>query len=300
MTNEPVAHQPVLLNQTLQLLQVKPDQWYLDATLGAGGHTSKILQSGGQVVAIDQDQTAILRAQEQLSDWLAQGRLKLLHGSFGQLQDLVAQSQVKQFAGILFDLGISSLQLDNPERGFSFLKRGPLDMRMDQTQSLTAAEIMNHYSETRLARLFAQLADEPKAKAIAKEIVHSRQSQPVLYTDQLAEIVARVYHHQRKVHGRHPATKVFMALRMEVNHELDQLIAALPVAWQVLAPRGRLAVISFHSGEDRIVKRFFQHQARVQPAKLITPKPVVPSEDEIALNPRSRSAKLRVIEKLAV
>ena len=299
MTHDELKHQPVLLSEILRLLKVRQNEWYLDATLGGGGHTSKVLQSGGKVVAIDRDFEVIRRAQTQLSGWLKQDRLRLIQGSFGQLEQLVKQAEVDKFAGILFDLGISSLQLDNSERGFSFRHTGPLDMRMDQTQSLTAAKIVNHYSARQLTKLFTQLADEPKARAIAHEIVHQRAQRPILSTTELAKLVVNVYGGREQVHGRHPATRVFMALRMVVNQELDQLIAALPVAWQYLSVSGRLAVISFHSGEDRIVKHFFQHQTRLKPAKLITPKPLLPSEQEVQLNPRARSAKLRVIEKLA-
>jgi 16S rRNA (cytosine1402-N4)-methyltransferase len=302
-----VGHEPVLLEEVLRALGPKPDGLYLDCTIGGAGHAEAILKmagGGSHLVGIDRDAQAIERGGERLKNF--GGRAELHHGRFEDMKTVLAGRKPD---GILMDLGVSSFMLDDASRGFSFRFDAPLDMRMDRNQPLTAAEIVNTWPEAELVRIFRQYGEERLAPRIARRIIRERE---ITSTHQLAELVATVYPKGKQ--RIHPATRVFMALRIAVNGELDDLDEALSSAAGSLAEGGRLAVISFHSLEDRIVKRAFVRLSTgcVCPPrmpictcgkkalmKLVTKRPIAPSEEETARNPRSRSALLRVVEKAA-
>lgn len=295
-------HESVLLQSALNYLNVENEKWYIDATLGGGGHTIEIAKAGGRVIAVDQDIVAIERVKSRLAKEHKEikARITLVHCNFAdignQIDKVHKQTELAEakISGVLFDLGLSSDQLNDPVRGFSFLKKGPLDMRMDQTGKLTAAEIVNTWSEKDLLELFRQAADEPMAGKFAKEIVVRRGKVKFETTEDLANFIASLVKGRAKIH---PATRVFQALRIAVNQEFPTLMLGLQAAWKKLKVGGRLVVISFHSGEDRVVKHFFSYQ-QTMGAKLLTIKPVAPDRKEIFRNPRSRSAKLRAIEKI--
>ncbi len=283
------------------MLAPRPAGRYLDATVGGGGHALAVLQAaqpGGRLLGIDADPAALAATAARLHAAGLTEQVVLCHGSFADLATLAATAGFSTFDGILFDLGVSSYQLDTPERGFSFAADGPLDMRLDPTQGLTAADMVNRLSERELADIIFLYGEEHAARRIARAIVEHRRTQPFHRTAELAEVVVRA------VGGRHsrihPATRTFQALRIAVNHELDRLQTALPQAVELLAPGGRLAVISFHSLEDRIVKQFLRAEASGETPRLtiLTKKPVVPTAAEVASNPRARSAKLRVATRI--
>ncbi len=284
-------HQPVLVNQVLDYLAVAPGKKFIDATIGGGGHSQAIIEKGATVLGIDVDPEAVSFAQQRLHPTHAQ----VVQGNFTELNTLAQTHGFKQVDGILFDLGVGSYQLDNPQRGFSFQADAPLDMRLDPSLSVTAADLVNGLGRKELYLLFTKLAQEKLAGAIASAIVQSRRLRPITTTGQLSQLVEQVYGYRGKLH---PATKVFLALRLAVNDELNNLKAVLPDAMELLKPAGRLVVISFHEGEDRIVKHFFRAQALKLQAEVLTKKPIIPSISEINLNPRSRSAKLRALKKL--
>ncbi|MDW8403765.1 16S rRNA (cytosine(1402)-N(4))-methyltransferase RsmH [Chloroflexus sp.] len=295
-------HTPVLLAEVVAALAPRPGGRYLDATVGGGGHALAVLQAaqpGGMLLGIDADPDALAATAERLAEAGLRQQAVLRHGSFADLAALATEAGFTAVDGILFDLGVSSYQLDTPERGFSFAADGPLDMRLDPTQGLTAADLVNRLSERELADILFQYGEEHAARRIARAIVERRRAQPFQRTADLAAVVARAVGGR---HGRiHPATRTFQALRIAVNQELDRLAAALPQAVALLAPGGRLAVISFHSLEDRIVKQFLRAEAAGETPRLalITKKPVVASDAEVAANPRARSAKLRVAARVA-
>ena len=301
-------HRPVLAAEVMELLAPRPSSLVVDATCGGGGHTEAILKSGADVLALDQDPEAIQHATDRLASF--GGRVTLRQANFRHVDKILDELGITTIGGALLDLGVSSRQLENAERGFSVMRNGPIDMRMDPHNVLTAADIVNNYSEEQLTRLFRDLGEEPAARRIASFIVKVRKSAPFRETLPLARAIEKVVER----HGRrHPATQVFQALRMEVNDELRALTEGLRVLTDRLETGARIAVITFHSLEDRIVKNFFRDRSREWldrpewPAprrnpeydlKLITPKPVGPGEDEQRANPRSRSAKLRVAEKI--
>jgi 16S rRNA (cytosine1402-N4)-methyltransferase len=301
-------HRPVLVEEAVELLAPRPGALVVDATCGSGGHTERILKAGADVLALDQDPDAIEYAREQLAH--VGGRVTLRQANFRNADKIFDELGITTIGGALLDIGVSSRQLENAERGFSIMRNGPLDMRMDPKRTVTAAEIVNKYSEEDLTRLFRDLGEEPAARRIASLIVKERKSMPFRETLPLARAIEKVVSR----HGRrHPATQVFQALRMEVNDELGALEEGLRVLTSRLDPGARIAVISFHSLEDRIVKNFFRDRSREwldrpewpEPKRnpeydlnLITSKPVEPSAEEQRSNPRSRSAKLRVAEKL--
>ncbi|HAS83263.1 MAG TPA: 16S rRNA (cytosine(1402)-N(4))-methyltransferase [Verrucomicrobia bacterium] len=306
-------HRPVLLAETVERLGVRPDGVYVDGTLGGGGHAEAVLaQLGGRgmLFGIDRDVEALGRCQERLARF--GGRFKALHGNYAQMDVLLAAEGVTAVDGVVLDFGVSSFQLDTPARGFSFMTDGPLDMRMDQGQALTAAGVVNTYPEQRLCDLFRAYGEEPSAWRIAQRIVARRLERPFERTSELAALIWEVKGGRR---GRlHPATQCFQALRMEVNRELDGVEQGLQAGLQLLRTGGRMAVISFHSLEDRCVKRFFSaHEGRwvsqeaggacwdgVLPAvERITRKAVQPGEAECLENPRARSSRLRVVERVA-
>lgn len=307
----PVEHQPVLLTEVLQGLALQPGDEVIDATLGGGGHAAAMLQAiapDGRLLGIDVDPTAVARCRQRLAREIEEGRAVLVCANFARLREIAEAAGFTTVAGILLDLGVSSFQLAQAERGFSFQVTAPLDMRFDPSQGVPASELVNWLSEGELADLIYRYGEEPRSRRIARAIVKAR---PIRDTLHLAEVVARAVGGRR---GRiHPATRTFQALRIAVNQELDALTAALPQAISLLRPGGRIAVIAFHSLEDRIVKRFFQQESRdcicppEMPAcvcghratvRLITRQPQRPGEEEIARNPRSRSARLRIAERL--
>ena len=303
-----VYHRPVLEREVVALLEPKPGLLIVDGTCGGGGHTEALLGSGADVLALDQDPDAAQHVSEQLARFGR--RVTVRHVNFRQAAKVLDELGIRTIGGALLDLGVSSRQLENAERGFSLVRNGPLDMRMDPRNQLTAATIVNEYSAEQLTRLFRELGEEPAARRIASLIVKMRNRSPFRETLPLARAIEKLAGR----HGRrHPATQVFQALRMEVNDELGALEEGLRVLAARLEPSARIAVITFHSLEDRIVKNFFRDHSREWldrpewPApqrnpdydlKVITPKPVEASEDEQRANPRSRSAKLRVAEKI--
>jgi 16S rRNA (cytosine1402-N4)-methyltransferase len=306
----PARHIPVLATQAIDLLAVRDGGVYVDATFGAGGHSAGILAAvdAVKVIAIDRDPTAIAGAAGLVA--ASAGRLRLVEARFSTLDAVAAELGHTAVNGVLIDLGVSSMQLDDPGRGFSFRAEGPLDMRMG-AEGPSAADIVARASEQDLADIIFTLGEERRSRAVARAIVAARNAAPIRTTAELARIVARVVHHPPG--GIDPATRTFQALRIFVNQELDEAAAALAAAERVLAPGGRLVVIAFHSLEDRLVKTFLASRARPPAASrhlpvaaapaptftLLTRKVVMADEDEIAANPRARSAKLRAAERSA-
>ncbi|MFO7304703.1 MAG: 16S rRNA (cytosine(1402)-N(4))-methyltransferase RsmH [Gammaproteobacteria bacterium] len=305
-------HVPVLLHEALGALNIRVGGRYVDATFGRGGHTAAILErvgKEGRVIAIDRDPDAIAAGRARFA---AEERLTLISSPFARLGEVIAQLGLHgSIDGVLFDLGVSSPQLDDAARGFSFAHDGPLDMRMDFTAGMTAAQFLARVSEHDLARIIREYGEERFAKRIARAIVSARKTAPIETTGQLAAIVAQAV--PTREPGKHPATRTFQALRIHINDEFGQLRAALDAALEVLAPEGRLCVISFHSLEDAIVKRFIQKHSQDDPVYAGLPdvpahararlvrigRAVHPSEEEITRNPRARSAIMRVAEKVA-
>jgi len=284
-------------------LQVKKGGIYVDATLGDGGHAEKILSllgKKGKLIGLDQDEEALERAKSRLSNFKEQ--VIFVHHSFKDLDLILKKLKIKKIDGILFDLGVSTPQLETPERGFSFKEdfAAPLDMRMDRRQKLTAQEIINRYPETQLRDLFFGLGEEPYSASIAREILRRRKKKPIKTTAELLQVIKTstppAYRYSRR---KHYATKIFRALRMEVNQELKALEEVLPQAVSRLKKGGRIVVISFHSLEDRIVKQKFKEFSRESLVKILSKKPIMAREEEIEKNIKSRSAKMRVAEKIA-
>ncbi|MBI2845556.1 MAG: 16S rRNA (cytosine(1402)-N(4))-methyltransferase RsmH [Chloroflexi bacterium] len=282
------THAPVLLGRVLEGLAIKHGGLYIDATLGAGGHSLTVLQTAPRVkiLGIDLDPQMLALARQNLAHFSDQ--VVFVEGNFRHLHSIAVGNGLRQVDGVLFDLGLSSIQLHAAGRGFSFQEEGPLDMRFSPRQEKTAADLVNRLPEKELADLIWEYGQERHSRAIARAILSKR---PVKTTTQLAEIVARTLRRRGKIH---PATRTFQALRMAVNEELSALQEALPQAVDILASGGRLVVISFHSLEDRIVKIFMRGEPRLE---IITRKPIRPSSEEIESNPRSRSAKLRVAQR---
>jgi len=303
-----VYHRPVLQKEVLELLKPQSGFLILDATCGGGGHTEALLKAGADVLALDQDPDAVQHVTEQLARFGR--RLVVRQANFRHAASVLDELGIRTISGALLDLGVSSRQLKNAERGFSFMRNGPLDMRMDPRIGLTAATIVNEYDEERLTQLFRELGEEPAARRIASSIIKMRKTSPFRETLPFARAIEKLVGR----HGRHhPATQVFQALRMEVNDELGALEEGLRNLTARLGTGGRIAVISFHSLEDRVVKNFFRDHSREwldkpewpEPKRnpdhdleLVTPKPIEPTDEEQRANPRSRSAKLRVAEKI--
>lgn len=286
-------HTSVLLRETIDWLQVEAGKEYIDATLGGGGHTAEILERGGKVLGIDQDQEAL----DEVAEKIKVGKeLILAKGNFKDIDSLAHDNGFQSLSGIIFDLGVSSHQFDQGSRGFSFQKEGPLDMRMDRDQKVKAADLIHILTKGELYELFTKLGEERFARPILTSIVRARQIKKIETTTELAEIINKVVPYRQK--GINPATRVFQALRIAVNDELNNLIEALPKARDLLGEGGRLAVITFHSLEDRIVKHQFRDWAEKGLGEVLTKKPVIPGEEEIEHNKRSRSAKLRVFERI--
>ncbi len=296
-------HKSVLLKEVLEYLNIKKDSWYLDCTLGDGGHSLAVLKKGGRVVGIDVDPQALSRARTRLEqDGFKDKDFKLIQGNFRDLKNLLIKPAKRgeqtdnlnqKFAGAIFDLGVSSLQLESPSRGFSFAKLGPLDMRMDPNLGVLARDLVNVLSRKELYDIFKVLGEEKYSKRLADVIVGARQIKPFAATEELAEVIVGAVRGSRdKIH---PATRVFQALRIVVNDELRALEEGLDQVKDLIAKGGRISVISFHSLEDRIVKNTFKKWAEDGIGKVLTKKPLVPGE-EAKDNPRSRSAKLRIFE----
>lgn len=299
----PKQHKPVLLEEVVKILSPRDGKTYLDCTFGGGGHTRRILESADcKVVSLDRDPAAIERAKAVSADYPDRFEFRPL--AFSDLDMLGGES----FAGILFDFGVSSFQLDTPERGFSFMREGPLDMRMDTTKGFTAREYIESADESELVEILREYGEEPRARKIARAIIAAREADKISTTAELAKAIAEAAPSHERIH---PATRAFQALRIKVNDELGEIERALPKAFAALESGGVMAAISFHSLEDRIVKKFFKKAAgrpedrfdtsfvqdRVKLAELLTRKPILPSDEETANNPRSRSAKLRAIRK---
>jgi 16S rRNA (cytosine1402-N4)-methyltransferase len=307
-------HVPVLADEVRELLAVKPEETVVDATLGAGGHARLLaadLEGTGKLIAIDRDPT--VRSHFDRVKASAPGvQLRFLRGDFALVLSQLASNDVKADV-ILLDLGLSSMQIDRTERGFSYATDAPLDMRMDPSDEVTAADIVNSWDERDLAATFHRYGEERYARQIARAIVRRRQAEPLTRTSELVDVVKASIPAPARFGEGHPAKRVFQALRIEVNHELESLEAALPAALQMLRPGGRVAVISFHSLEDRMVKHFLRERARgctcppefpicicghEPEVRVLTPKPVRPSAHEIDVNPRSASARLRAAIKV--
>ncbi len=287
-------HVPVLLHEALNFLRIQPEGNYIDATLGGGGHAQEILKrlGSGRLLTIDRDPKALEAAKDKLAEF--SGKLMMQHGNFAQIDELHAASGLPPVDGVIADLGLSSMQLDDASRGFSFNLPGPLDMRMDPQTETTAADLVNRGSERDLADIFFELGEERHSRRIARAIVKAR---PYRITTELAQVVTRAIPSRAGLHQIHPATRAFMALRLAVNGELENLDEFLGRILTVVRPGGRVVVISFHSLEDRRVKQAFRRWQDEDRATVLTKKVVRPSEDEIRSNPRARSAKLRAAEK---
>jgi len=312
-------HTPVLLAEVTQQLSPQPGSIIVDCTLGGAGHAKRLLQlvvPGGTLVGIDQDDAALTAAEItlRLGQQIPDESIVLLKGNFGDLDDLLSNAHVPYADGFLFDLGVSSPQLDFPERGFSYKEDAPLDMRMDPGhQTLTAAEVIATYSEADLARIIRDFGEEKWATRIASFVAESRERHAIATTLQLVDVIKRAVPAAARREGPHPAKRTFQALRIEVNDELGVLARGLEASVRWLAPGGRVAVISYHSLEDRIVKQLFAEQSRgctcppdlpvctcgsTPVLRVLTRRPILPTPEEIELNPRARSAKLRVAEKI--
>lgn len=293
-------HQPVLLKEAVDLLDVHMHDWYIDATFGGGGHSRLILAKGGRVLGLDFDQKAVEAGLINFAAEVTEGQLILVRSNFTEIQSVwhesLAQTHQERPSGILFDFGTSTQQLMDSSRGLSFTGNGPLDMRLDDRLGVTAADLLQVLPEKELARLLAEYGGEHQAKKIAHAI---KQSFPSPKTTQ--DLVACVEKAGVKRAGKlHPATKVFQALRIAVNLELDSIAQVLPLAFDLLEPAASLVTIAFHEGEDRLVKHFLNDQVNQNQATLLTKKPIMPTHLEVETNPRSRSAKLRALRKNSV
>ena len=303
-------HIPVMLDQAVEALQIQPEGVYVDMTFGGGSHTRKILSMNDsiKVYSFDQDDDAIANAEAVAEDF--GDRFTFIKSNFKNLRTELSLNKVKRIDGILFDLGVSSYQIDTPEKGFSFQYNGKLDMRMDQSSGETAEEVVNSYKLDELVKIFREYGEEKESYKIAKAIVSERTINRITETDQLALIIDKAAKSKMKQKAK---ARIFQALRIHVNGELDVLKTALRDSVYIMNPKARIVVISYHSLEDRIVKQFFRHEnkdcvcpsnfpecrcSKVSTLKIITNKPVLPDEEEISVNARARSAKMRVAEKI--
>lgn len=307
-------HTSVLLNETIEALHIKPDGVYLDGTLGGGGHAYEVcrrLGGEGRFYGIDQDAAAIEAAGKRLEEF--GGRVSIIRDNYCNAREALKEKGVSHVDGILLDLGVSSYQLDTVERGFTYKYDTPLDMRMDQRQKLTAKDIVNDYDEQALYRVIRDYGEDQFAKNIAKHIVQARAEKPIETTFELNEIVKAAIPAKIRASGGHPSKRTFQAIRIECNRELDVLKNSLEDFVNMLNPQGRLCIITFHSLEDRIVKNFFREMenpctcppefpvcvcGKIPYGKTVPRKPILPSEEEMEVNARSKSAKLRVFERI--
>lgn len=307
-------HTTVLLKETVDGLAIRPDGIYVDCTLGGAGHSEYLVQQlneKGRLICFDQDMTAIENAKTKLAPFL--DKVTFVHANFRYIKDELYQIGVEKVDGILYDLGVSSPQLDTPERGFSYNYDAPLDMRMDQSSELTAYHVVNEWSYEKLLKIFFRYGEEKFSKQIARKIEKAREIEPIATTFQLVELIKEGIPAAARRTGGHPAKRIFQAIRIAVNDELGAAEDSLEDAIKLIKVGGRVSVITFHSLEDRLTKTIFKEASSIPdlppnlpmiPAgmepmlKLVTRKPIVPSEDELAVNNRSRSAKLRIVEKL--
>ncbi|MBQ9805436.1 MAG: 16S rRNA (cytosine(1402)-N(4))-methyltransferase RsmH [Clostridia bacterium] len=308
------SHRPVMLEPCMEGLKIKVDGTYVDGTAGGAGHSSAIasrLGESGRLIALDQDETAVAVATERLS--VFGERARVVRSNFCELESVCRSLGIEQIDGLLLDLGVSSYQLDTAERGFSYQADAPLDMRMDVRNPLTARTVVNEYTEDELRRILFEYGEERFSSRIATNIIRHREKAPIETTGELVEIIKQSIPAAQRDGGHHPAKRSFQALRIEVNSELDVIAPAIRSAVRLLAPGGRIAIITFHSLEDRIVKQAFAELAQGctcpknfpicvcgnrPKLKVITKKPILPDAEELEINPRARSAKLRVAEKL--
>lgn len=306
-------HKPVLLEETIDSLRVKPDGIYVDGTLGGGGHASEVckrLGEYGKLIGIDQDAAAIMAAKERLTGY--KDKVIIVRSNYEDIKTVLQDLKIAKVDGICLDLGVSSYQLDTADRGFTYREDAPLDMRMDQREEETAADIVNTYSESGLYRIIRDYGEDKFAKNIAKHIVRAREEEPIMTTGQLIDIIKAAIPMKVRAAGGHPAKKTFQAIRIELNHELEVLNNSIDSMIELLNPGGRLSIITFHSLEDRIVKTRFRSNenpctcppdfpvcvcGKVSKGRVVTRKPVIPSEGEIEENKRSKSSKLRVFER---
>lgn len=308
------SHVPVLLNEVIENLNIKEDGIYFDGTLGGGGHSGEILKRlgpSGRLIATDQDREAIESTRERLKEF--GDKLTIVKDNFVNIDAVLKNLGVKEVDGILLDLGVSSYQLDNKDRGFSYREDAPLDMRMDKDSGKTAEDIVNDYTAEELTRIIREYGEDPLAAKIARTIVAAREKERIKTTFQLNEIIRSALPEKVKRKVGHPAKQTYQAIRIELNHELEVLEQSLDKMIDLLAPGGRLCIITFHSLEDRIVKNTFRNAmnpcicppefpvcvcGRKSKGNIITRKPIAPGEEELKVNPRSKSSKLRVFEKL--
>jgi 16S rRNA (cytosine1402-N4)-methyltransferase len=300
-------HIPALLKETIDYLAVEPGKKFIDATLGGGGHSLEILRRGGELLAIDRDPEAIEYAGEKLKKACPAPHRpvrdkipspKVVRGNFADIGKIAREGGFEKVDGILFDLGVSSHQLETASRGFSFNLEGPLDMRMEPGLAVTAKDLIGVLSEKELSELFWRLGEERFSRRFSRAICRAREKEKIETCNQLAEIILRAAPPRGKFDRTHPATRIFQALRIAVNDELGSLREALPQAVALLEPKGRLVILSFHSLEDGIVKRFFQEEEEAKRIRILTQKPIEPTKEEVLVNPRARSAKLRAAEKV--
>ena len=307
------SHVSVLLEETIDSLNIKPDGIYVDGTLGGGGHSLEIckrLGEGGRLIGIDQDMDAIKAASKRLEEY--KDKIDIVHSNYQDIESCLGELSIHGVDGIVLDLGVSSYQLDNADRGFTYREDTPLDMRMDQSQIRTARDIVNDYSEMELFKVIRDYGEDSFAKNIAKHIVKARENGPIETTGQLNEIIKAAIPAKVRQGTGHPSKKTFQAIRIELNHELEVLENSIDKMIELLNPGGRLSIITFHSLEDRIVKNLFRKNmnpcvcppsfpvctcGQAPKGKIITRKPIIPSEEEIDGNKRAKSSKLRVFEK---
>lgn len=287
------SHVPVLLEETIEALQIKSGKKYIDATLGGGGHTRQVLERGGVVLGIDQDNDALGYVRKELGLRIKNKELSIVKGNFRDIGKIATENGFGKSDGVLFDFGVSSYQLDSSGRGFSIRRDEVLDMRMDPEAVLSALEVVNSYPKDRLIEIFYTFGEEHNAKVIADAIVEKRKKGAITTTKELKEIAERISHKDAQIH---PATKIFQAIRIEVNNEIEAIKKGVNDAVGLLIPHGRIVAISFHSLEDRVVKQMFEKFKREGLGIVITKKPLIATELEVAANKRARSAKLRIFE----
>lgn len=309
-------HVPILLHKAIEILEPKPGGVYVDATLGGGGHFLELIRQAeyqGTFIGVDQDETAILNAREIFSGF--SGDIRLIHDNFCNLKKIIKENKLNKIDGILFDLGVSSHQLDEGARGFSYMQDAPLDMRMDQRKILSAKDVVNNMPKDELKQIIREYGEESWAGRIADFICEGRRRQEIRTTGELVQIIKDAIPARARRKGGHPARKTFQALRIYVNNELEVLSSSIKDAVELLKPAGRICIITFHSLEDRIVKETFKYLAtecicpkealictcnHTKTIKILTKKPIYPSQKEIDMNPRARSAKLRAAQRLPV
>ena len=295
------AHIPVMLNEVIEYMRPKPGQVFVDGTLGLGGHALSILKllgNTGWLIGIDQDQYALRSAQEYLVNYRSQ--CSFVYDNFRHMGKILKDLRIDRVDGILLDLGLSSFQLDDPQRGFGFRQNGPLDMRMDPGSVITACDVVNSYSENEISKILKEFGEERWHQRIARYIVHERSKRPITSTQELSGVVLRAMPHHARRQKIHPATRTFQALRIAVNRELEAVTVVLDQCADVLNVGGCIGVIAFHSLEDRIVKHKFRELSRAGRMNLVVKKPLRPSEAEIQLNPLARSARFRIAERTAL